>query len=65
VLDTLTDAWLIVAASGSTERRRALDVSAEIAAFQDVVRLAIRQCLKPVAIVGCASTVRASCRQTH
>jgi signal transduction histidine kinase len=29
---------LVLAASGSTERRRAIDVKAEIAAFQDVVR---------------------------
>lgn len=29
---------LVLAASGSTERRRAIDVAAEIAAFQDVVR---------------------------
>lgn len=29
---------LILAASGSTERRRAIDLTAEIAAFQDVVR---------------------------
>jgi signal transduction histidine kinase len=29
---------LILAASGSTERRRAIDVAAEIATFQDVVR---------------------------
>jgi signal transduction histidine kinase len=29
---------LVLAASGSTERRRAIDVTAEIASFQDVVR---------------------------
>jgi signal transduction histidine kinase len=29
---------LILAASGSTERRRAIDIAAEVAAFQDVVR---------------------------
>ena len=29
---------LVLAASGSAERRRAIDVAAEIAAFQDVVR---------------------------